>query len=96
MASRVGLVTLYAFNSARFSSMYCRRWSYLTNLTLIGNAIYVSMDIPDVFLAVSRRTISFSDRLALTRIRQFSKILNYLQFETGKTVSFGVFLVIWT
>lgn len=28
------------------------RWSYLINLTLIGNAVYVSMDIPDIFLAV--------------------------------------------
>lgn len=32
----------------------CRiRWSYGTNMTLIGNAVYVSMDIPDAFLAVS-------------------------------------------
>ncbi|TFK55939.1 longevity assurance proteins LAG1/LAC1 [Heliocybe sulcata] len=29
-------------------------WSYLVNLTLIGNAVYVSMDIPDVFLAFSK------------------------------------------
>jgi len=29
-------------------------WSYLVNLTLIGNAIFVSMDIPDTFLAVSK------------------------------------------
>lgn len=29
------------------------RWSYGVNLTLIGNAVFVSMDIPDVFLAVS-------------------------------------------
>jgi len=27
-------------------------WSYLLNLTIIGNAIYMSMDIPDAFLAV--------------------------------------------
>ena len=27
-------------------------WSYLINLTRIGNAVYVSMDIPDAFLAV--------------------------------------------
>jgi len=30
------------------------RWSYLINLTLIGNAVFVSMDIPDVFLAFSK------------------------------------------
>ncbi|KAI0921068.1 hypothetical protein AcW2_006158 [Taiwanofungus camphoratus] len=29
-------------------------WSYLVNLTLIGNAVYVSMDIPDTFLAFSK------------------------------------------
>lgn len=29
-------------------------WSYLINLTLIGNAIYMSMDIPDAFLAFSK------------------------------------------
>ena len=28
-------------------------WSYLFNLTLIGNAIYLTMDWSDVFLAVS-------------------------------------------
>jgi hypothetical protein len=27
-------------------------WSYLVNLTLIGNAVYMSMDIPDAALAV--------------------------------------------
>jgi hypothetical protein len=27
-------------------------WSYLINLTYIGNAIFVSMDIPDTLLAV--------------------------------------------
>ncbi|KAF9008986.1 TLC domain-containing protein [Cyathus striatus] len=29
-------------------------WSYLVNLTLIGNAVYMSMDIPDTFLAFSK------------------------------------------
>ena len=28
-------------------------WSYLINLTLIGNAVYVSMDLPDSLLGVS-------------------------------------------
>ena len=32
------------------------RWSYLINLTLIGNAVYMSMDIPDAFFAVSQST----------------------------------------
>ncbi|KAE9389631.1 longevity assurance proteins LAG1/LAC1 [Gymnopus androsaceus JB14] len=29
-------------------------WSYLVNLTLIGNAVYMSMDIPDAFLSLSK------------------------------------------
>jgi very-long-chain ceramide synthase len=29
-------------------------WSYLINLTLIGNAVYMSMDIPDIFLALAK------------------------------------------
>ncbi|KAL5530664.1 LAG1 [Sanghuangporus sanghuang] len=29
-------------------------WSYGINLTLIGNAVFISMDIPDVFLALSK------------------------------------------
>lgn len=42
----------------RFSTVSVRSlcgyysWSYLVNMTLIGNAVFVSMDIPDVFLAV--------------------------------------------
>jgi len=34
-----------------------RRWSYLMNYTLIGNAVFISMDIPDTFLAVFRTTL---------------------------------------
>jgi acyl-CoA-dependent ceramide synthase len=52
-------------------------WSYGVNLTFIGNAIYMSMDIPDTFLA-------------------FSKLLNYMRMERLKTVTFAVFLVVWT
>lgn len=37
-----------------FVTLWLVGWSYLVNLTLIGNAVYVSMDIPDVFLAVSK------------------------------------------
>ncbi|PBL02421.1 longevity assurance proteins LAG1/LAC1 [Armillaria gallica] len=52
-------------------------WSYLVNLTLIGNAVYMSMDIPDTSLA-------------------FSKLLNYIQWERAKVVSFALFIGIWT
>ncbi|GLB33906.1 putative TRAM, LAG1 and CLN8 homology domains containing protein [Lyophyllum shimeji] len=52
-------------------------WSYLLNLTRIGNAVYMSMDIPDTFLA-------------------FSKLLNYIQWERAKVVSFVIFILVWT
>lgn len=29
-------------------------WSYLINLTVIGNAVFISMDISDIFLALSK------------------------------------------
>ena len=29
------------------------RWSYLINMNLIGNAVFLSMDFPDTALAVS-------------------------------------------
>ncbi|KAJ7923137.1 TLC domain-containing protein [Mycena leptocephala] len=52
-------------------------WSYLMNVTLLGTAVFISMDLPDMCLA-------------------FSKMLNYLQLERAKVVSFGVFVVVWT
>lgn len=36
-----------------FVTLWLVGWSYLINLTLIGNAVYMSMDIPDALLAVS-------------------------------------------
>ncbi|KAH9474447.1 Sphingosine N-acyltransferase lac1 [Psilocybe cubensis] len=52
-------------------------WSYIVNLTFIGNAVFMSMDIPDSFFA-------------------FSKLLNYIQWNTAKVYSFGIFYVIWS
>jgi acyl-CoA-dependent ceramide synthase len=60
-----------------FVTLWLIGWSYLINLTIIGNAVYMSMDIPDAFLA-------------------FSKLMNYIKWEKTKTVSFGVFVVVWT
>ncbi|KAH7887665.1 longevity assurance proteins LAG1 LAC1, partial [Phlebopus sp. FC_14] len=37
-----------------FVTLWLIGWSYLINLTLIGNAIYMSMDVPDAFLAFSK------------------------------------------
>jgi acyl-CoA-dependent ceramide synthase len=36
------------------SFIHFNSWSYLVNLTLIGNAVFMSMDIPDTFLAISK------------------------------------------
>ncbi|TFK43451.1 TLC domain-containing protein [Crucibulum laeve] len=60
-----------------FVTLWLVGWSYLVNLTFIGNAVYMSMDIPDTFLA-------------------FSKLLNYIQWERAKVVSFIIFFAIWT
>lgn len=55
------------------------RWSYLVNMTLMGNAVYMSMDIPDVFLAVSRfDSIPLLHLTARHRYLRFSTICNSL------------------
>ncbi|KAL7282392.1 longevity assurance proteins LAG1/LAC1 [Trametes coccinea BRFM310] len=36
-----------------FVTIWLVGWSYLINLTYIGNAVYLSMDLPDTFLAMS-------------------------------------------
>ncbi|KIJ70047.1 hypothetical protein HYDPIDRAFT_121394 [Hydnomerulius pinastri MD-312] len=37
-----------------FVTLWLIGWSYLVNMTLIGNAVYMSMDLPDAFLAFSK------------------------------------------
>ncbi|KAF8165257.1 longevity assurance proteins LAG1/LAC1 [Crassisporium funariophilum] len=60
-----------------FVTLWLIGWSYLVNCTWVGNAVYMSMDIPDTFLA-------------------FSKLLNYIQWDTAKVYAFGVFFAVWT
>jgi len=60
-----------------FVTLWLVGWSYLVNMTLIGNAVYLSMDLPDSFLG-------------------FSKLMNYINYERTKVVSFVVFLGVWT
>ena len=38
-----------------------RRWSYLVNMNLIGNAVFLSMDLPDTALAVSLTSRYFQE-----------------------------------
>ncbi|PCH41067.1 longevity assurance proteins LAG1/LAC1 [Wolfiporia cocos MD-104 SS10] len=44
----------YELVAHHFVTLWLVGWSYLINLTLIGNAVYVSMDVPDTFLAFSK------------------------------------------
>jgi len=37
-----------------FVTLWLIGWSYGINLTLIGNAVYASMDVPDFFLAIAK------------------------------------------
>jgi hypothetical protein len=55
----VGYVSKH--HNVLITGLIANRWGYLINLTLIGHAIYMSMDIPDAFLAVRLR----SERLFL-------------------------------
>ncbi|KJA30185.1 hypothetical protein HYPSUDRAFT_196442 [Hypholoma sublateritium FD-334 SS-4] len=67
----------WALVAHHFVTVWLIGWSYLVNLTLIGNAVYMSMDIPDAFFALT-------------------KLFNYIQWETTKTYSFGIFFVVWS
>jgi len=60
-----------------FVTIWLIGWSYLVNMTLIGNAVFLSMDFPDTVLAVS-------------------KLLNYMQREIAKAITFCGLLVAWT
>ena len=48
LVGSVSILSFYLSGTHLFNS----RWSYLLNMTYIGNAVYMSMDIPDTFLAV--------------------------------------------
>jgi len=37
-----------------FVTLWLVGWSYVMNLTFIGNAVFISMDLPDIFLAISK------------------------------------------
>jgi len=43
----------YELVAHHFVTIWLVGWSYLINLTLIGNAVYMSMDIPDTWLALA-------------------------------------------
>ncbi|KAI0375609.1 longevity assurance proteins LAG1/LAC1 [Pilatotrama ljubarskyi] len=44
----------YELVAHHFVTLWLVGWSYLINLTYIGNAVYLSMDLPDTFLGLSK------------------------------------------
>ncbi|KAJ6462133.1 longevity assurance proteins LAG1/LAC1 [Mycena sanguinolenta] len=50
-------------------------WSYMMNVTLLGNAVFVSMDVPDVLLA-------FSKMLNYLRLER-AKVVSFVVFVIG-------------
>lgn len=66
----------------------------MINLTLIGNAVYMSMDIPDMVLAVSILRLHMI--MVFTPFNQCSKLLNYIQWNRAKVASFATFVCVWT
>ncbi|TBU32801.1 TLC domain-containing protein [Dichomitus squalens] len=44
----------YELVAHHFVTLWLVGWSYLVNLTFIGNAVYLSMDLPDSLLALSK------------------------------------------
>jgi len=58
------------------------RWSYFQNLTFIGNAVFMSMDIPDVFLAVNNSLLP--SLILLTHDAASFSSLNYWIIFNGK------------
>lgn len=81
-------------------------WSYLINLTMIGTTVFVCMDIPDTWLAVSVDLLALlcvDEYAVLTPAhcvchprRQAAKGLNYLGLDLAATIIFGIFMFIWT
>lgn len=69
-------------------------WSYLVNLTLIGHAVYMSMDIPDCFLAVSQMLLHTMNYQA--HLWQFTKVFNYMKKEIPKVFAFVFLMGTWT
>ncbi|KAM5540479.1 hypothetical protein V8D89_005937 [Ganoderma adspersum] len=67
----------YELVAHHFVTLWLVGWSYLVNLTFIGNAVYLSMDLPDSVFALS-------------------KLLNYIQWNKAKTVTFTCFVCIWS
>jgi acyl-CoA-dependent ceramide synthase len=56
-------------------------WSYAVNLTMIGNAVFITMDVSDVFLAIAK-CVNYAEGKKSTGF--------------WSTVCFAWFVVVWT
>ncbi|KDQ64565.1 hypothetical protein JAAARDRAFT_166964 [Jaapia argillacea MUCL 33604] len=54
-------------------------WSYLVNHTLMGNAVFVSMDIPDTFLAFSKLLNYLGSPLKIVAFGVFTCVWTYFR-----------------
>ncbi|CDO71250.1 hypothetical protein BN946_scf184908.g7 [Trametes cinnabarina] len=70
----------YEFVAHHFVTIWLVGWSYLINLTYIGNAVYLSMDLPDTFLAMSLLLNYIQwDRVKMTVFAVFLPIWTYFR-----------------
>ncbi|KAG1752705.1 longevity assurance proteins LAG1 LAC1 [Suillus paluster] len=73
-----------------FVTLWLVGWGYLCNLTLIGNAIYMSMDIPDAFLAFSK----LLNYMGWHRLKVASLVVFLVAWTPSVTSGIGLNLVI--
>ncbi|EPT03761.1 hypothetical protein FOMPIDRAFT_1058579 [Fomitopsis schrenkii] len=76
-----------------FVTLWLVGWSYLVNLTFIGNAVYVSMDIPDVFLALSK----IMNYIQYTRSKIFGFLVLFLTWSYFRHwLNLKILYSVWT
>ncbi|KZT26078.1 longevity assurance proteins LAG1/LAC1 [Neolentinus lepideus HHB14362 ss-1] len=66
-------------------------WSYLINLTVIGNAVFVSMDIPDVFLALSIMLNYLQSHFKIVSFGGFVLIWTYFRHYLNLVILWSVY-----
>ncbi|EPQ59908.1 hypothetical protein GLOTRDRAFT_125743 [Gloeophyllum trabeum ATCC 11539] len=66
-------------------------WSYLINLTFIGNAVYVSMDIPDIFLAFSKVLNYLQSKYKVVSFGVFFVIWTYFRHYLNLVILWSVY-----
>lgn len=66
------------------------------DLTRIGVAIFVTMDVSDIFLAVSDAFTVSCTALIRCNLEQLSKCLNYLKLQRTSEIAFVFFMGVWT